>query len=147
MGLFPDFPLMIKDKRPKTAAPSPTADGDTAAQMPLITGLDFAPLTVKSGSTKGMTIDERFAIFHGENPHVYDNIVKLALKDKASGQKRGSCRLYVEILRWVVRTNSRERWAINNDFTPLYARLISSEVPELEGFFEERARTSKRGKK
>jgi hypothetical protein len=47
-----------------------------------------------------------------------------------------------EVLRWKRRQSIQtdEPYKINNDFTPLYARLIADRDPRLAGLFEKRVR-------
>ena len=91
---------------------------------------------------RGETIEERFLEFHALNPHVYRNLVSLARRLKASGQRRTSMKFLIERLRWeyIEKTNrSGDEYAINNDYTSRYARLLMDTCPDLNGFFETRA--------
>jgi len=89
---------------------------------------------------EGATIDERFADFHHKNPHVYRNLVRLAIDDQSRGLHRGIKALF-ETLRYEYEETEHEPsdYKINNDFSSRYARLIMRSVPRLSGHFETRA--------
>lgn len=72
---------------------------------------------------------EAFIEFHLENPHVYDELVKLARDAKAINHAPG-----VGCLAEVVRYRSRVK--INNNFRAYYARVIAAREPELRNYFE-----------
>lgn len=83
------------------------------------------------------SIDERFIIFHAQNPHVYEALVKLARIAKEAGCKRIGISLLFEKLRWdylVSTDRGTERYKLNNVFRSRYARLIMKENPDLNGF-------------
>lgn len=85
------------------------------------------------------TIEERFLAFHEANPHVYRSLVALARQMRAGGRARVSIKLLIERLRWeyAMRTTRPEgEYAINNDYTSRYARLIMASNPDLAGIFE-----------
>jgi len=87
------------------------------------------------------TIDDHFADFHGENPHVYENIKRIAYQAKAAGRKRIGMKLIFERLRWeyFIRTDRPEaEFMLNNNYTSRYARLLMANEPELAGMFETR---------
>ncbi len=88
---------------------------------------------------RGTTIDERFADFHRRNPHVYRNLVRLALDDAARGRRRGVAALF-EILRYAYESTDRDpaEYKLNNDFASRYARLIMQTEPRLAGHFNTR---------
>ena len=89
------------------------------------------------------TIQEQFAQFHRENPHVYRGLVRLARIAKSEGRERYGIKALFEVLRWydMVQTKSDE-FRLNNNYTALYARLIMRREPDLKGFFELRERTA-----
>ena len=94
-------------------------------------------------SSKGSTIDEQFANFHKANPHVYEMLKTLALKTKRAGSKHYGMAGLFEVLRWThtIETHGDE-FKLNNNYRALYARLLMTNEPELEGFFKLRARRS-----
>jgi hypothetical protein len=82
------------------------------------------------------TIAERFETFHEQNPHVYEELRRLAWRARAAGVRRlGIGRLY-EVLRWetAIRTSGRDDYRLNNDYRARYARMLNRE-PGLEGLF------------
>jgi hypothetical protein len=87
----------------------------------------------------GNTIDERFADFHAKNPHVYRNLVKLALADRTRGRRRGIA-VYFEELRYAYERTEHDPkdYKLNNDYASRYARLIMANEPVLAGQFEVR---------
>ena len=89
------------------------------------------------------TIQAKFEAFHRQNPHVYDELVKLCLDVKARGRKRWSMKGAFEVLRWsTLHTRGNDDFKLNNNYTSIYARLISRTVPELEDFFQIREITT-----
>lgn len=90
--------------------------------------------------TTGETIEEKFQAFHEANPHVYDNLVRLARWAARAGRKELSMKLLFERLRWEyhVQTDTGDGYRINNSYTSRYARLIMAQCPDLAGMFETR---------
>jgi len=86
------------------------------------------------------TIREAFLRFHRENPHVYDELVKLALRARRRGVKRIGIGMLFEVLRWghAMRT-AGDDFRLNNNYRSYYARLLMRNEPELVGAFELRA--------
>jgi len=85
------------------------------------------------------TLEEKFEWFHHNNPHVFDELVYICRMAKAKGRKKWSIVGAVEVIRWSqLQTYSKDDFKINNNFRPLYARLIMEKCPDLEGFFDTR---------
>ncbi len=85
-----------------------------------------------------MSIDERFAQFHADNPHVYDELVALARQAHSRGYRRLGIELLFSALRWrsMMRTTADEYgFKLNDHFTSRYARLIMTREPDLAGLF------------
>jgi hypothetical protein len=147
MGLFPELQIQPPQTRarPKfSRTPAPAQAG----QLPLMPELDFRPLDVtKRPKGKRGTADDRFVAFHNANPHVYDNLRKLALSAKRSGQKKGSLRHFYEVLRYSVLVTTGDTWKLNNDYTPIYSRMMQENEPELRGFFEQREQGKTKGRR
>lgn len=93
---------------------------------------------------RGATIADRFADFHQKNPHVYRNLVRLALDDAARGIKRGVAALF-EDLRYAYENTEHDpaEYKLNNDFASRYSRLIMQTEPRLSGHFEVRGLKSR----
>jgi hypothetical protein len=91
------------------------------------------------GPTDGRTIEEMFWSFHHENPHVYDELVRLARRARRRGVARVGMKMLFEVLRWdfALRTGGDE-FKLNNNYTSYYARLVMVNEPDLEGVFETR---------
>jgi hypothetical protein len=82
-------------------------------------------------------IEVRFVKFHQDNPQVYDALVDMAREWKQSGNDKCSMKMLFEILRWQygIRTNTSEPFALSNDFTSRYARLIAANESDLSELF------------
>jgi hypothetical protein len=80
---------------------------------------------------------QRFREWHYSNPHIYREFKKLAYEMKATGRERYSARTIIEVMRWHydLRTEG-DVFEINDNFTPLYVRMLIHFHPEFSGFFE-----------
>jgi len=73
-----------------------------------------------------------------ENPHIYDEIVRLAREVKRAGERTGMKAIF-ERIRWDVKIRSLgDKWKMNNDYTAPTARIVMEREPDLEGFFATR---------
>jgi hypothetical protein len=99
-------------------------------------------------SKRDPTIDERFADFHRENPHIYRRLVNLCREVKGAGHETYSIKALFERIRWWhhIELKSKEPFLLNNDFTSRYARAIMLFEPDLCDFFEVRKLRSKGAK-
>jgi len=87
---------------------------------------------------------DRFKKFHETNPQVYREIKKLAFKMSKTGRKKYSIEIIINVLRWHTDLKTEgDVFELNNDFKPIYARLLVYHHPEFKGFFEFRRPTSK----
>jgi len=110
-----------------------------------MTQLDFESYPVSSaqvghsGPSPEPTIEEAFRRFHAENPHVAQELVRLARQAKRAGATRLGMKMLFEVLRWrhTLRTGGDD-FKLNNNYHAYYARLIMSENEDLEGVFETR---------
>lgn len=103
--------------------------------------LELFPITTPS--YYGMSMAEAFQAFHQANPHVFENLRKLALArhSRRPAEKVGIKHLW-EVLRWEyeIRTDRPSNEVrLNNNFTAFYARLLMAREPILRGVFELRA--------
>jgi len=91
------------------------------------------------GPPDGKTIEEAFLDFHKRNPHVYDELVRLARRAQRRGVSRFGIGAMFEVLRWryALRTQGDE-FKLNNNHRSYYSRLIQHNEPDLEGFFQTR---------
>ncbi len=86
------------------------------------------------------TLEERFEAFCEAHPHVEREIVALARRARAKGLGKWSVKAAFEYIRWKHWFDSGEEWTLNNSYTSLMARRIMDRHPDLDGFFETRAR-------
>jgi len=100
--------------------------------------LDFTPPLPEEKET---SIYARFKRFHAANPHVYENLVKLARDFRSKGsnhnRKLGIGMLY-EVLRWNYYLNvdmGDEEFRLSNDFRAPFARLIMEQEQDLADAF------------
>ena len=86
---------------------------------------DFSPPL----PAEGKTISERFEDFDRKNPHVFANLRILAESHGRRGE-RISVKLLFEELRNLYRISTRgEEYALNNNYTSFYARLLAKALP------------------
>jgi hypothetical protein len=87
-------------------------------------------------------IERAFVEFHRKNPHVYNELERLAL---LLWNKRHPSRMGVKMLWETMRYNvalrtEGDEYKLNNNFHSLYARLLIRQQPHLEGVIELRER-------
>jgi hypothetical protein len=104
--------------------------------------LELFPIVAPS--YRGLTIAEAFQAFAEANPHVYENLRRLALEHRRARphEKIGMKYLY-ERLRWEYKTKTdrpENEFRLNNNFTAYYARALMLGDRELWDAFETRAR-------
>jgi hypothetical protein len=78
----------------------------------------------------------QFWEFHEENPHVYDEIVRLCRQANARGFKHWSINGIFEVIRWnrAIKTRADD-YKLNNNLKTPYARYVMQNEPDLRGFF------------
>ncbi|MCA0270149.1 MAG: hypothetical protein LCH53_13180 [Bacteroidetes bacterium] len=87
-------------------------------------------------STPSPTLIERFVAFHRANPHVYDELARLARRAKSHGIRRYSIGGLFEIVRYDHAVSTRgDAFKLNNNLRPYYARLLMERESDLKGFF------------
>jgi len=97
--------------------------------------LEKAIPELRTGMVEAKHVDA-FIDFHVENPHVYDMLVRLALRAKRKGSCPGiGCLFEVMRYRFTLVTTGNE-FKLNNNFRSLYARVMSVREPELRNYFE-----------
>ena len=89
------------------------------------------------------TIDERFAEFHAANPHVAEEMLRLARARLERGERRIGAKALWEELRGSLSTTDPE-YSLNNTYTALYARLLLELEPRLINVIEVRRRKGER---
>lgn len=85
----------------------------------------------------GSKLDQAFAEFHRDNPHVYDALVRLSRQAVGVGRTRVGMKMLFEVLRWehFIQTTDPD-FKLNNNYTSRYARLIMDQEPDLAGIFD-----------
>lgn len=88
---------------------------------------------------KPSAIDQAFWDFHRENPQIYKKLVEMTERAKYSGRRKIGMKMLFEVIRWehLVHTRSDD-FALNNNYTSRYVRLIEEKNPELANMFEKR---------
>jgi len=84
-------------------------------------------------------IDRAFWEFHRKNPQVYRKVVEMTRQARLRGKRKIGMKMLFEVIRWehLVHTRSDD-FALNNNYTSRYVRLLSEEHPELADMFETR---------
>ncbi|MDF9717633.1 hypothetical protein INN71_02545 [Nocardioides sp. ChNu-153] len=99
--------------------------------------LDLSPL-VEPEYAAGLTLAERFEVFHATNPHIADALERLAAQWLARHQKVG-VKALAEQLRWRTGVETTgEPWKINNSHVAFYARVLIARRPEWADAIETR---------
>jgi hypothetical protein len=96
------------------------------------------------------TLEQRFREFRTANPKVEVWLADRALELRARGRRRYSMSTLIQVARWesdLKANDPNSTLKINNDFSPLYARLLMRQHPELHGFFELRKQRTPRTKR
>lgn len=91
---------------------------------------------------KPQSAEEQFAAFRRRNPWFLSWVATIAFEQKSRGNRRGSMKAIFEQLRSQIPDNYGTRYRLNNNATAIAARLVMEQYPELDGFFETRARKS-----
>jgi hypothetical protein len=88
---------------------------------------------------KGATLQQRFELFHAENPWVLRAYEQLCMDWVGKGNTRASIGMFTEIVRWQYgrRTTGRD-FKIDNSYRSRYVRLIVERNPGWGGLFETR---------
>ena len=82
-------------------------------------------------------IELAFLVFHMDNPHVYEEVKKIALDLKRSGRDFYGIGAIFEIVRFHrAMTTNDPIFKLSNNHRALYSRLLMKQEPELEGFFK-----------
>jgi hypothetical protein len=90
------------------------------------------------------TVLAKFKRYHEKNPQVYEEFKRLAFQMKKTGRRKYSAEIIINVMRWHMDLKtSGDVFEINNDFKPIYARLLIYHYPEFQKFFEFRKVRSK----
>lgn len=85
------------------------------------------------------TIQERFDLFHAENPQVFEHMVKLTQAQYLKGSMKWGVRNLWENLRWRIHLGHlkiRGDYRLNDHFHSRYVRLMVEKYPAYRGLFE-----------
>ena len=98
---------------------------------------------VDDGAPKGtdarLSIDERFRLFDRAHPEVFRLFRQYAEFIRGKGHDRYSADAILHRIRWHFAIDKGDRdFAINNNFSSRYARLLMEVDPAFVGFFEVR---------
>jgi len=78
-----------------------------------------------------------FAEYHAKYPQIYEAFKKLTFEAIAKGFERYSSKSIFELIRWHTGVGAKkEKFKLNNIYTPHYARLFVQEHPQHQNFFE-----------
>jgi len=90
---------------------------------------------------------KKFREFHNDNPHVFDELLKMARQLKRLGHNKYSMKTLFEVVRWhrSLKTTDTE-FKLNNNFTAYYSRLVMVADSNLDGFFRVRASEADKAK-
>lgn len=78
----------------------------------------------------------RFQKFDKANPHVMEELYRLAKEWQAAGHTKGSVKMFAYVLRFNVGTRGVGKpIPINDHYTAMYARCLMARDPSLDGFF------------
>lgn len=103
----------------------------------------------RAAARRPKSIDQRFAEFHDANPHIANELLRLARARLDRGETRiGLKALWEELRQSLITTEEggmgtegpANPYKLNNDFTALYARMLVRMDPRLEGVIEMRRR-------
>lgn len=95
------------------------------------------PVHDHHGPTPEATIREAFLRFHRENPHIYDEIVKLARRARGAGSQKIGIGMVFEVMRWRHTIGSSgDDFKLNNNYRSYYARMVMAREYDLRDIFE-----------
>tara|TARA_R110002153_G_scaffold186178_1_gene339327 strand:+ start:1299 stop:1592 length:294 start_codon:yes stop_codon:yes gene_type:complete len=82
-------------------------------------------------------LEEKFKDYHKQNPEVYKLFKQFAQQAKFSGKTHYSANSIFERIRWHVEVETLgDRFELNNNYRPYYARKLMIDYPEtFAGFF------------
>lgn len=84
-------------------------------------------------------ITRQFKQFHAENPHVFDELLKLSRDLRSRGFRHYSIKTLFEVVRWHRSLETTgDIFKLNNNYHAYYARLLMRVDEKLDGFFRTR---------
>ena len=89
-------------------------------------------------------LQEEFNAYHKRSPQIYQKLKTLALRLKCVGASTYGMKALFEILRYNALLQSDQKFKLQNNHAPYYARLLMQQEPQLAGFFYTRELVSTR---
>lgn len=102
--------------------------------------LSWSPRVSVARESDRPSIEERFRAFHAANPHVFEELLKLARARLDAGAAYVSSKALYEECRVSLRTRHGGDYKLNNDYTPYYSDLLCEMEPRLKGVIRTRRR-------
>lgn len=81
---------------------------------------------------------KQFLDWHQQNPQVWAEFEKLALRLIQAGRKKFGAKAIVEVVRFNRTIATKTDFKINNNYAPYYARIFVIKYPLHSDFFEQR---------
>jgi len=85
------------------------------------------------------TVNQAFQEYNEAHPEVYKTFEKMALALINKGVKHYGSKAIIEAIRYHTSVTEGKEFKINNNITPLFARVFENKYPQHQGFFEKRA--------
>jgi len=83
--------------------------------------------------------EAKWAVFHNDNPQVAHLLTHFAKQVAKRGFKKYSMYSLFNRVRWHVEVETNgDKFKLNNNFAPYYARHLMATEPSLKGFFHTR---------
>lgn len=68
--------------------------------------------------------------YHEDNPHIYDMFIKFTMAALYKGHKYIGAKMIIERIRWESMVEAKnDKFKINNNIAPFYARLFMKQYP------------------
>lgn len=84
-----------------------------------------------------LEIQTKFETYNSDNPEIYKLFTKFSGQVMKSGMTKYSANAIFERIRWYVDIETAgDKFKVNNNYRPYYARKLMSENKEFAGFFE-----------
>jgi hypothetical protein len=84
-------------------------------------------------------VNQLFQAYNQAHPEVYKTFEKMALALIDKGVKHYGSKAIIEAIRYHTSVSEGREFKINNNITPLFARVFENNHPQYKGFFEKRA--------
>jgi hypothetical protein len=79
-----------------------------------------------------------FKTYDKENPQIWNKFKKYSFEAKEKGFSNYSANGIFEIIRWNTDLQQRDKYKVNNNYRPDYARKMMKNFPEFKSFFRTR---------